>query len=64
MKMWVAKDKLGPLYMYDKKPVKWEEGEAFISSGKGKIGAIIDKELFKSVTYENSPKRIEIKLIK
>lgn len=59
MKMWIARDIGGGLYLFPEKPIKdnvygYYEGEDWYQ---------IDRDLFPSVTFENSPQQVEIKLI-
>lgn len=60
-KLWIARDKNGSLFLYNKKPTKLTD--MFISGGHG-FHTIIDSELFPEVTWENSPQQVELKLIK
>lgn len=56
MKLWIARDKSGSLYLYEDKPEK--KGDEFI----GKSWAWIFTSLFPEVTFENSPQKVEFKL--
>ena len=57
--MWIARDKDGELYFYSKKPVKLNN--CFASkNGHGII--MIDEQLFPEVTFENSPREVELKI--
>lgn len=58
MKLWIARDEDGFIYLYMKKP-------ALIThyfDSKYLIGEI-DKSLFPEITFENSPQEVELKLI-
>ena len=63
MKLWIGRDSYGP-WLFRQKPTK------YISNGDkcfNKIGNTcysIDLQLFPEVTFENSPKEIELKLVK
>lgn len=59
MKMWIARDKSGRLYMYGEKPTLIENAYYF-----GTLSCILDKEMFPEVTFENSPMQVELKLVK
>ena len=58
MKLWIARDKSGFLYLHDKKPTL--DGEYWVSNGSW---SSIDIEQFPEVTFENSPQELELKLI-
>ena len=58
MKLWIARDKSGFLYLHDKKPTL--DGEYWVSNGSW---SSIDIEYFPEVTVENSPQKVELKLI-
>lgn len=49
MKMWISRNKSGRLYMYREKPI---------------LSCILDYDMFPEVTFENSPQKVEIKLVK
>lgn len=65
MKLWIARDKDGKLYLYKTKPWKrvnaiylcneFDCDDSFIN---------IDSDLFPEVTFENSPQEVELKLVK
>lgn len=58
MKIWIARDEDGLLYLYMKKPHLY----AHYFDIKYLIGEI-DKNLFPEVTFENSPQEVEVKLV-
>ena len=61
MKFWITRSKNGCLYLSDRKP-KVEDGSIMLDT-RGNI-YVIDEDLFATeVTFENSPKRVELKLI-
>lgn len=61
MKLWIARDKNGLLTVYNEKPelhyVEYWDGDY------GTQVIDIPKEMFPEVTFENSPKEVELKLI-
>ena len=57
MKMWIARDKNGEIYLYPTKPDK--HGYIF----DGYDWWQIKKDFFPEVTFENSPMEVELKLI-
>lgn len=59
MKLWIAREMLGNLYLYDTKP--YIDGEEWNSAG---YYYLIDRHLFPEITFENSPQQVEIKLVK
>lgn len=59
MKMWIARDKSGGLYLFPEKPIKDDAYEYYEGDNWYKI----DTGLFPEVTYDNSPQQVEIKLI-
>lgn len=61
MKLWIARDKDGYLYLYDKKPIQDED--CFNSNINGKYNTLLHSSYFPTVTFENSPQQVEINLI-
>ena len=63
MKLWVARDKDGVICLYKDKPqldiYYWYD----FSCGKDGCIAELSKDSFPEVTFENSPKEVELKLI-
>lgn len=59
MKLWIARDKTGLLAIYKDFPAICEYG--FLPINNAYI--TIDRNLFPSVTFKNSPQQVEIKLI-
>lgn len=60
MKLWIARDLDGALFLYDKKPIKGRRRfnvKMFTHSYR------ISSSNFPEVTFENSPREVEIKLI-
>lgn len=65
MKLWIARDKDGCLWVYKSKPVKLEE-KYFIDIKENSVdtlGTELPKERFPEVTFENSPQEVKLKLI-
>lgn len=60
MKLWIARDKDGYLYLYDKKPI--QEKDYFDSNTEGKYNTLLHSSYFFEVTFENSPQEVELKL--
>lgn len=59
MEYWIARDLDNRLYLYTNEPVR--KTEAFVLS-KGLMYQI-DEHLFPEVTWENSPKQVNIELL-
>ena len=60
MKMWIARDTDNHLYLYESKPSYMGNGHYGSLLGE-MIG--IDDNAFPEVTFGNSPKEVELKLI-
>ena len=62
MKLWIARDKDGSLYLYGKEPnlILTDAPDAW----DGRDIRAIDDRLFPEVTFENSPQEVELKLVK
>ena len=60
MELWIARDSDGSLFIYDNKPKKNTKDKSF--SPTGRVYIFCD-EWFPEVTFENSPQRVELKLI-
>lgn len=69
MELYIARDKDGILFLYNNKPVRVEDEGLFLSNVDSEDNDIyyegieIDPKLFPEVTWENSPKQVELKLI-
>ena len=71
MELYIArdKDKDGCLFLFNNKPNRVEDEGIFLADGNQEDSDIdyngieIDPELFPEITWENSPKRVELKLI-
>ena len=57
MKVWIARDRSGGLWMYERKPQR--VGESFIQRQNSQMYGI-DDNLFPEVTFENSPMEVEL----
>lgn len=71
IKLSVARDKDGWLWLFDKKPVlinmsfEGSEGSWFDMAEDGVFNYRLGgKEIFPEVTFENSPQEVELKLVK
>lgn len=61
MELWIARDRDG-LTLFRTKPLKLEDCNFFAQQGE--YGYLpLDKNYFPEVTFENSPKKVELKLI-
>ena len=60
MKLWIARDKDGYLFLFDEKPNRYE----FWFDSKLGDSYNLKDDFFPEVTFENSPKKVEIKLVK
>ena len=60
MKLWIARDKSGELYLYDIKPEKHEE---YFVEPSGYRSISLDDNSFSEITFENSPQQVELKLV-
>ena len=56
--MQIARDKEGTLRLFDNIPVKHEEG--YWTSQRGYNDIELDSRLFPGVTWENSPKKVDL----
>ena len=61
MKLYIARDEEGSLYLYDNLP---EKRNGYFMPDRGYNSIVLDDELFPEVTFENSPQEVEIKLTK
>lgn len=60
-RFWIARDKAGSLWIFKRKPIR--EGRTFeIELGLHEM-MYLDESQFPSVTWENSPQQVELKLI-
>ena len=61
MKMWIARDQNGDLFLYPIKPDRYVTEYYVFFNGDDWWN--IDSDLFPEVTFENSPQEVELKLI-
>ena len=57
MELWIARDMGGRLTLHYERPI-W-----IANRGWNNVWAIPDSSTFPEVTFENSPKKVEIKLV-
>ena len=57
MKMWIARDAIGTLWLYKKKPLKLR---AVFLGGAHNESMPLPDEAFPEVTFENSPQELEL----
>ena len=65
MKLWIARDANGELWIYDHKPLK--DRDIFKSDLRletYRASSLLPDWLFYEVTFENSPQEVELKLVK
>ena len=63
--MWIARDKDGTLFIFKERPFLEDDGEQKIWMTIGAESCIgINFKLFPEVTFENSPKEVELKIKK
>jgi hypothetical protein len=60
---WAARDKNGLLYVYSSKPKRMKNEDRFKPVRLYDYCSQLDSELFPELTWQNSPKRIEMKLL-
>jgi hypothetical protein len=67
MKLWIARDKDEPLYLYGEKPKLSESSDGIWVCSQYNMPAEVMSlpiGMFPEVTFENSPQEVEIKLVK
>lgn len=62
MKMWIARERCGALFIYNAKPYLDKEDNVFKLEDGIFMGVLTSTE-FSEVTFENSPMEVEIKLV-
>ena len=62
MKLWIARDKDGYIWLYSQKPER-HGSDWYLFSPTHRGGVKLDSISFPSVTWENSPQQVELKLI-
>lgn len=68
MKFWIARDRDNKLYLYRDKPFK-NDGDVIFHCQCNNIRHFdeyfeLDESLFTEITFKNSPKEVELKLVK
>ena len=68
MKLWIARDKDGGLFLYNYEPCKNKISGRFTCcikpNGAWSEEYELNRHLLPEVTFENSPQQVEIKLVK
>ena len=62
MKLWIARDKDGMLYLYDSKPYLPYDNAGYYDSANGYYYDL-PIDWFPELTFDNSPKEVEFNLI-
>ena len=62
MELWIARDKDGTLSLTDEKPILSVSRTNWLTSGNSSY-IELSKDMFPEVTFENSPQRVELKLL-
>lgn len=61
MELWIARDTCGYSHLYVEKPIK---KDGYFKKQPNTMGFTISCNLFPEVTFENSPQKVKIELIK
>ena len=64
MEFWIARDKDETLWLFKEYPIK--KGEIFYptdTTGKFTYYRSMPEDIFPEVTFENSPRKVELKLV-
>ena len=64
MKLWIARDKDGRLYLYECMPIRQDLAGYFDCEEGENADLSWLKHLFPEITWENSPQQVELKLLK
>lgn len=68
MELWIARDKNGELFIYKMQPYLNKTGVRFVvnKDEPSVVGVFmeLDSKLFPEITFENSPQKVEINLVK
>ena len=59
MAFWIARDKDGEIFLYTRKPVRFEEDGGYFNAPCNPLKKL-EKESFPAVTWENSPQEAEL----
>lgn len=60
MELWIARDRQGRLFLYEQEPIYEFSINEWLSDYYRLLFKVID---FPEVTFENSPQRVELKLV-
>lgn len=66
MKIWIARQKWGGLFLFGVRPYKYEDESWREEKWKSPISGLsfqIDAEAFPEITFENSPQQVELLLV-
>lgn len=67
MKLWIARDKNGDMGLYSQKPiwrkVTWCTDPTYFDWVNANFLGYLEKGSFPEVTFENSPQKVELKLM-
>lgn len=64
MELWIARNQDGSLWLHEEKPsLVYDEERRKWYYEKGGFLDFYDETFFPEVTFENSPKRVELKLV-
>ena len=68
MELWIARDKDNALWLYNAKPIKNESLGIFMcvgfENGYWCEEYALDENLLLELTFENSPQKVELKIVK
>ena len=65
MEFWVARRRIGNLYLFFEKPSRLECGKCVVfTNNYVDTGIKIDKNMCSEVTFENSPQKVRLELVK
>lgn len=62
MELWIARDKNDYIGLYYEEPI-WVENLSGVMDWQGHFMGYFSKQSFPEVTFENSPKKVELKLV-
>lgn len=62
MEIWIARDKNGLICLFNTKPIRHDD-EFYANENLTASCFALDFDAFPEVTWENSPKRVEVKLV-
>lgn len=63
MKLWAARDKDNTLCVYNNKPTLSKEVDGLWVCDKFSVVNTLSEDYFPEITFENSPRLVEIKLV-